>query len=127
MGVRWDAVVDKSGFWAGPSRPEAAASAVLAPVSVELWLFGTLAGTVPERPLTLRFGGPVRVDDVLAALGRRCGSEFLDKVISPGGSLVKHCRVFINGEPAEDPAAWVGAEPSPARIEMILLTAAEGG
>lgn len=123
MNVRWDAVVDKSGFWSGSS--EAAAPAALAPVSVELWLFGTLA--VPERPLTLRFDGPVRMGDVLVALGRRCGGELLDKLISPSGSLLKHCRVFVNGEPAEDPEAWIGAEPSPARIEMILLTAAEGG
>lgn len=123
--MRWDAVVGNSGFWSGPSEP--AAPTGHAAVSVELWLFGTLADAVPERPLSLRFGGPVRIGDILAALGQRCGSEFLQKVTSPSGGLLKHCRVFVNGELSEDPNAWIGAQLPPARIEMILLTAAEGG
>ncbi len=133
MAVRWDAVVerDRRGFeiWSEPARPTAArlTPCASAPASVEIWLFGSLADVVAERPLRLQFRNPFSIGDVIAELGRHCGDEFLSRVTAPDGHMLRHCRVFVNGEAVEDPGAPVCAQDSVAQIEMILLTAAEGG
>ncbi len=129
MGVRWDAVVerDHSCFetWSGSARAAAARPTLPASASVDVWLFGSLAEAVPERPLTLEFRNPFSIDDVIAELGRRYGDGFLSLVTSPEGGMLRHCRVFVNGEDVEDTQAPVCAQAP--QIEMILLTAAEGG
>lgn len=127
MGVRWDAVVDCS------SRPVEAPAALaahpspFAHVSVEVWLFGSLADAVPERPLRLQFRNPFSIDDIVAELGGRFGDAFLSRVTAPDGGMLRHCRVFVNGEAVEDTGAPVLTHAPQAQIEMILLTAAEGG
>lgn len=131
MGVRWDAVVERAverdpGRFETRSEPAPAArltSSASAPV--EVWLFGSLAEAVPERPLRLEFRNPFSIDDVIAELGRRYGDGFLSLVTSPDGGMLRHCRVFVNGEDVEDTGAPVCAQAP--QIEMILLTAAEGG
>jgi hypothetical protein len=130
MGVRWDAVVERS----RPEPPPAPAARLTpcpsttgATTSVEIWLFGSLADSVPERPLRLQFRNPFSIGDVIAELGRRCGAEFLSRVTAPDGGMLRHCRVFMNGEPVEDTGAPVCAQEPSTQIEMILLTAAEGG
>ena len=129
MGVRWDAVVEDKRFWSEPVRaaPVVQAAQTNAPVSVQVWLFGSLADAIAERPLTLEFQGPFAVDDVIAELGRRCGPEFLFKLTSSGGEPLRHCRVYLDGEEIEDTAAMVRTSKACAQMEMILLTAAEGG
>ncbi|MGB5079572.1 MAG: MoaD/ThiS family protein [Burkholderiales bacterium] len=128
MTVRWDAVVASEHRRSEPARPAARPTPCAgAPVSVHLWLFGSLAGALPERPLELRFPLPFSIADVIAELGRRCGDEFASRVTAPDGSLLRHCRVFVDGEAVEDPRAPVRAHDPVAHIEMILLTAAEGG
>ena len=133
MGVRWDAVVERNRFWSEHRSPPACpAAARLTPcasatASVQIWLFGSLADSVPERPLGLQFCNPFSIGDVIAELGRRCGAEFLSRVTAPDGGMLRHCRVFVNGEAVEDTGAPVCAQDSVAQIEMILLTAAEGG
>ena len=129
MSVRWDAVVGRSQFWAEPVRPATAAPAMLtdAPVAVRVLLFGTLANSTADRALTLNLRSPFCVADVIAELGRRFGSELLSLVADSGGRMFNHCRVYVNGEPVEDVAKPVHAAESPAQVEMILLTAAEGG
>lgn len=127
MGVRWDAVVDGSRFWSEPEprAPEAARAGEAVPVQV--WLFGQLAQAETERPLTLTLQTPFSVRDVIAELGRRCGSELLAKVTGPDGGKLKLCRVFVDGLPADDPDTPVNVQTSPAQVEMILLTGIEGG
>jgi hypothetical protein len=129
MAVRWDAVVEGDRRRFEQARPAAArlTSSAGAPASVHIWLFGSLAGAVPERPLMLQFRPPFSIGDVIAELGRRCGDEFTSRVTSPDGNLLRHCRVFVDGEAVEDPRAPVRAQDPVAQIEMILLTAAEGG
>ena len=129
MGVRWDAVVGRSQFWAEPVRPATAAPAALtdAPVAVRVLLFGTLANSTSDRALTLNLRNPFCVADVIAELGRRYGGELLSLVADSGGRKFNHCRVYVNGEPVEDVAEPVHTAESPAEVEMILLTAAEGG
>ena len=129
MGVRWDAVVERSRsehrFPPAPAARLTPCASVTAPV--QIWLFGSLADFVLERPLSLQFRNPFSIGDVIAELGRRCGAEFLSRVTTPDGGTIRHCRVFVNGEPVEDTGAPVCANDSVAHIEIILLTAAEGG
>jgi hypothetical protein len=132
MAVRWDAVVRDDRFWSEPARP-----APLAPIArgadsgamvlVQVSLFGSLAGAIDERPLALELQTPFAVDDVIAELGRRFGAAFLAKVTTPDGERVRHCRVYLDGEEIEDTAAPVRTRNARAQMEMIMLTAAEGG
>jgi len=129
MSVRWDAVVGCSQFWAEPARPVPAAPAAGtdAPVPVRVLLFGTLANSTADRALTLNLRSPFCVADVIAELGHRCGGELLSLVADSNGRKFNHCRVYVNGEPVEDVARPVHTAGSAAQVEMILLTAAEGG
>ena len=129
MAVRWDAVVESDRRRFEPARPAAArlTHPASAPASVHIWLFGSLADAVRERPLKLQFRLPFSIGDVIAELGRRCGDEFTSRITGPDGGLLRHCRVFVDGEAVEDPRAPVCAQDPVAQIEMILLTAAEGG
>jgi len=129
MAVRWDAVVQSDRRRFEPAPPAAArlTPSAGAPATVHVWLFGSLADALPERPLKLQFRFPFSIGDVIAELGRRCGDGFTSRVTAPDGSLLRHCRVFVNGEAFENPWVPVCAQDSVAQIEMILLTAAEGG
>lgn len=130
MGVRWDAVVQDTGFWSECARrsPDAPVADADGLVRVQVWLFGSLADGVPERPVTVEFHGPFSVGDVIAELGRRWGRIFLDRVTAPGGGILGYCRMFVNGESVDDSTAPIQTTTkSPTQIEMILLTAAEGG
>ena len=129
MSVRWDAVVGRSQFWAAPVRPATAAPAALtdAPVPVRVLLFGTLANSTAGRALALDLRSPFCVSDVITELGHRCVGELLSLVADSDGRKLNHCRVYVNGEPVEDVAKPIHSAESPAQVEMILLTAAEGG
>ena len=129
--VRWDAVVDRSEFWSEPQRPEATPSAPVgecaSPVTIQVWPYGALAGVLAERPLTLQFPAGFSVSDVLDELGRRHGEAFRDLVIGSDGRKLRQCRVFVDGLSADDVDAPVQVGPTPALVEIILLTALEGG
>ena len=131
MNVRWDAVVVNNGFWAEPSRPmptHAPARKVDADrISVKVWLYGSLASVVEERPVELKLPQGFSVADVLAELGRRYGDALLELLVNPDGRKTRFCRVFVDGMPADDVDAPVHSGSSPALVEMILLTAIEGG
>jgi hypothetical protein len=92
-----------------------------------VWLFGSLKDGVVKSPVTVEFGGPFSVQDVIAELGRLHGRAFLDRVTDSGGGLFRNCRVFVNGQAVEDPAAPIQAGALQTEVEMMLLTAAEGG
>jgi hypothetical protein len=130
MSVRWDAVVGSSRFWTEPPRPASEPSPtqeVASPVAVKVWPYGTLASVLAERPLELQLPEGFSVGDVLAELGRRYGPEFSDLVIGADGRKFRHCRVFVDGLPADDVETPVRVGRSPALVEIILLTAIEGG
>ena len=131
MSVRWDAVVDKSRSWIGAASPIAlppAPSRVGAPpISVKVWLYGSLARILEERPVEVKLPEGFSVGDVMTELGRRYGKEFLDRVVAPDGHKLSHCRVYVDGLPADEVDTPVHAGSSPAVVEMILLTAIEGG
>ena len=75
MNVRWDAVVADKHFWAEPPRPTPAhprpADGNTDPVSVKVWLYGSLANVVEQRPLELPLPPGFSVSDVMAERGQR--------------------------------------------------------
>lgn len=129
MGVRWDAVVEDKGFWSEHARQSQEMPPVDAkrPFCVQVWLFGSLNDGVVKSPVAVECPGPVSVRDVIAELGRLHGRAFLDRVSDSGGDLFRNCRVFVNGEAVDDVAAPIQPGALHTEVELMLLTAAEGG
>lgn len=132
MNVRWDAVVDRR-FPHGdePRRPapgsprgEAGDGRVAA---VRVWLYGTLANVAAARPIELQLPARFSADTVIAELGRRLGPEFLGHLVDAAGRKYEHCRVFVDGVEVEHSHLPVHEGTTAATVEMILLTAIEGG
>lgn len=129
MAVRWDAVVKDDHFWSAPPDPVSNMPAAdpNSTACAQVWLFGSLADTVGERPIALQFGGPFSVADVIAEIGRRYGPELLARMTTRDGAKARSCRVFVHGEPVLDITTPIRAGATPTRVEMILLGALEGG
>ena len=133
MSVRWDAVVKKTDSAQSSRRapdraaglPEATHPA--APVEIQVWLFGMLAGPRVTNPLTLHFAEGCSLRGVIDELGRRLGPEFLRSVVSESGDPRNTCRMFLDGEPARDLATPIGVGTPTACVEMILCREIEGG
>ncbi len=129
MGTRWDAVVENSDFWTERARSVSEAPHVdeVRPTYVQVWLFGSLNKNLVKNPVSVGLQKPFSVADVIAELGRTCGRTFLEQVSDPAGKLVRNCRVFVNGEAVNDTSMTVQVQTTQNRIELIMLTAAEGG
>ena len=129
MGVRWDAVVQHNNFWPqGAGRPaETHPGDAKRPVCARVWLFGSLNDGAVKSPVSVELRAPFSVRDVIAELGRLFGCAFLDRVTDPGGRMLRNCRVFVNGQTVDDTAAPIQTAASRTDVELILLTAAEGG
>ncbi len=125
MAVRWDAAVGGSRFWSEPER--GAAGAAGAPLAAQVWLFGRLARAAEKQPLTLALPNPFCVRDLIAELRRLCGAEAFAPLVATSAGRLRDCRVFVDGLPIEDAGAPIEPRASPARVEIILLTAIEGG
>lgn len=131
MSIRWDAVVKNNTFRSSRQGPAATAAApdaprAGAPVEIQVWLFGMLAGSKATNPLVLQFAGGCALRDVIDELGRRLGPDFLRTVVSESGETFNTCRVFLDGELAKDLATPV-AGGAAATVEIILLSEIEGG
>lgn len=132
MGVRWDAVVKNNTFWSTRRVPDATAAApeaagARAPVEVQVWLFGKLAGPEVKNPLILQFGAGCALREVMYELGRQIGPDFLRKVVSESGELFNICRVFLCGTLVKDMATPICGGGAPATVEIIVLQEIEGG
>jgi len=133
MNVRWDAVVkNKDSVQSLRRAPDAAADLPeathpAAPVEIQVWLFGMLAGPRVTNPLTLHFAEGCSLRGVIDELGRRLGPEFLRTVVSESGEPFNTCRMFLDGEPAKDLATPIGVRTPTASVEMILCREIEGG
>ena len=129
MGVRWDAVVQHNNFWPKGARrsTETHPAGAQRPVCARVWLFGSLNDGAVKSPVSVEFGAPFSVRDVIAELGRLFGGAFLDRVTDSGGGMLRNCRVFVNGQAVDDAAAPIQTAASRTDVELILLTAAEGG
>jgi hypothetical protein len=132
MSVRWDAVVKNNTFWSSKRVADATAAAAgatgaAAPVEVQVWLFGGLAGPGVKNPLTLRLATDSALRSVFDELGCRLGTEFLRTVFAESGESRSTCRVFLDGEPTKDMATPISAGAAPATVEIILFREIEGG
>lgn len=124
MTVRWDAVVQRSGFWAdgeGAERNEPNG-----PVRARVEIFGALAGRLRERSFLVELPAGGSVNDIVQEVARRAGPEFAARALAPSGLLQRCCRAFLDGAPVDDPHARLPGGQA-ASLELILLTSAEGG
>ncbi len=107
-----------------PFQPDGNAGAV---TRVRVWLFGALSALSPERPLVLEFTSGFTARQVIEAMAVRCGPALPAQALDETGSLLRCCRLFIDGFPVEDLDLPLGADGSAVEIEMILLMGYEGG
>lgn len=132
MNIRWDAVVTPSRraakvqTWVGDVIDDPGAGEGEA-ARINVWLYGTLAMDVAERPVRLQLPAPFSTDMVIRELGRRLGDAFRERVLDADGRKLCYCRIFVDGAEVEDPMQPIRAGAAPATVEMILLTAIEGG
>lgn len=125
MSVRWDAVVQRSGFWAdgGDAKRSEPSGAVHARVDI----FGALAARLRERSFQVDLPAGGSVHDIVQEVARRAGPQFAARALAPSGELQRCCRAFVDGVPVDDPHARLPGGQRASSIELILLTAAEGG
>src|SRR5450759_3833550 len=126
--VRWDDVVDSTlvRSSATPAVQRRSDEDGLArDVRVRVQLFGALASIATERTPNLVVPKPATVGDVVTALGERLGDAFLARVVDETGVKHRYCRLFVAGAPIEDLRTPIDTDS--VELEMILLTATEGG
>lgn len=94
---------------------------------VNVRLFGILAILAKERRIALNLPAGATLGDVIAALGSRLGSKFLESILRIPGELHSYCEVFVNNERVEQFGTVLQATGSAAEVGIILLMASEGG
>lgn len=138
MSIRWDAVVKKNALRCSGRMAEAAGAApdaiaavpeaarTGAPVEIQVWLFGMMAGPMVTNPLRLQFAEGCTLRDVFDELGRRLGPAFMRTLVGDSGEALNTCRIFLDGEPVKGMAASISGGRT-ASMEIILLREIEGG
>jgi hypothetical protein len=128
MDVRWDAVASGDPFGINRDKdPGGATPAPAGPLDVQVWLFGRLMAAGWQNPLALHLGAGNTLREVFAALSAYLDADALARLVSPEGELLRTCRVFVNGLQADRLDAPIRSAGAAAQIEIIVLTAAEGG
>lgn len=102
-------------------------AAVKVQTRVRVWLFGALSALSPERPMVLEFTSGFTARQVIEAMAVRCGPALPAQALDETGSLLRCCRLFVDGFPVEDLDLPLGADGPSVEIEMILLMGYEGG
>jgi len=125
--TRWDAVVPAAMPQAVKETPSLNADGPGAKVAIRVWLYGGLAPIEIERPICLTLETPLTIRDVVHALQQRLDPCPTELMLDSGNELSRHCRLFINGVSAHRLDAPISASAHATEIEMILLTATEGG
>jgi hypothetical protein len=127
MNVRWDAAVQGNGFWADAQgdRPERSETGGALRARVEI--FGALAGRLQQRSFVIDLPAGGSVSDIVQEVARRAGPQFAARALGRSGELQRCCRAFLDGAPVDDPHARIRGGQASSSIELILLTAAEGG
>lgn len=96
-------------------------------VPVIVRLFGILAVLTHERVIQFNLPKGSTVGHIVEELGKRFGADFLSRILRVPGELQSYCSLFVNGEPADDLKAQIGADGAPAEVVVILFMASEGG
>jgi len=129
MNVRWDAVVQcrKVDSSATPSDALHATCELAGSRRVDVRLFGALALFDRDEAITLEINSRTTVVELLEILCARLGEEFRSRVFDSAGAMNRCCRLFVDGDPVENASTTLYARSLPSQIEIIMLTAAEGG
>ncbi len=96
-------------------------------IDVEIWLFGYLALVAGERHISLNFPDGISAGDVVRRLADRYGPEIRKNIFDDTGAKSRFCRIFLNGLPIETLDAPLEADAKQQALELILLSAYEGG
>lgn len=109
------------------SPPQDASKAAADRYRVHVWLFGSLSMISAERHLVFDVPDGARVAWIVEALGQRLGCRLVNQIMETPDRKFGVCRIFFNGVQVEleDELAPQGAQGSD--IEIIVLTALEGG
>lgn len=107
-------------------RPDPSSAALADGQILHVWLFGSLSKLAPKQPTVLSAPDGARVGWAIDELARRIGPAFRDQVMETPTRKFGFCRVFLDGRMVEleDRLPAVAA---PQDLELIILTAAEGG
>lgn len=108
-----------------PKAPEA--NPAKAEIEVQVRMFGIAAALTGERELTLRLPAGAIVSDVIATLAEHYNAALFDDVMSAAQKKTSHCRISVNGSLVRDLTAPLGTEGGSQIVEIILLSAFEGG
>ncbi len=99
----------------------------VATISIDVLLFGLLSAITTESPISLSLPGTATPMDVVAALEDRFGADSFAQIKDPNVGILPCCRLFVDGEPLEDPYAPISSDGAAATVEMIILKGFEGG
>jgi hypothetical protein len=102
--------------------PELADAAVL-----KVWLFGGLAPIAACRNFAIPLEASTTLRALLAVMVERFGPAFSERVLQDNGELYGCCRIFLDGFPLEGLDEPIDPAGSARNLELIVLTAAEGG
>ena len=127
--TRWDAVVPvaMSRATGKPPATNVDAPAPGTEVTIHVCLYGGLAPVAIERPICLTLKAPLTLRDVIVALQQRLDGWPTDLIFNSPGELSRRCRLFVDGVSAQKLDAVIGTSTHSTQVEMILLTANEGG
>ena len=102
--------------------PEPSAAPVL-----KVWLFGGLAPLAACRNFVIPLEAPTTLGALLGVMVERFGPAFSERIMQNNGELYGYCRIFLDGFPLEGRDEPINPTGSARDLELIVLTAAEGG
>jgi len=105
-----------------------------AELEVQVRMFGMVSAMTGERELTLHLPVGAVVSDVIVALVERYKATLFEDVMSAAQNVMSaaqkktsHCRISVDGRLVRDLMAPLRTEGGNTTVEIILLTAFEGG
>ncbi len=96
-------------------------------IEVHVHMFGMVSAMTGEREVTLHLPLDAVVNDVIAALAERYKTPLFEDAMAMAGKKTSHCRISVNGHLVREPTAPLTAEGGRSSVEIILLSAFEGG
>lgn len=95
-------------------------------IAVNVWLFGELSRLSAAKPLRLPVAEGATIKVVLDKLADATSPTLAEIVLNSDGTRKRLCKLFLNGELVElEDQLPRGRDPID--LELIILTAAEGG
>jgi hypothetical protein len=98
-----------------------------AEIEVHVHMFGMVSAMTGEREVTLHLPHDAVVNDLIGALAERYKTPLFEDAMAMAGKKTSHCRISVNGHLVREPTAPLKAEGGRSSVEIILLSAFEGG